>query len=48
VYLQVDLCGATNGDLFIRTTGGVEVRAEGGQFGNAKCFTSLDGASFAQ
>jgi hypothetical protein len=48
VYLQVDLCGVTNGDLFIRTTGGVEVRAEGGQFGNAKCFTSLDRASFAQ
>jgi hypothetical protein len=46
VYVKVDLCNATNGDLFIRANGNVQVRAN--QFSNAQCFTSLDGASFAQ
>jgi hypothetical protein len=43
----VDLCNATNGRLDIQPTGVVTVEAEGGTFGNAQCFTSLDGASFA-
>jgi hypothetical protein len=43
----VDLCGATNGRLFIQHSGVVTVEAEGGTFSNARCFTSLDGASFA-
>jgi hypothetical protein len=46
VYVQVDLCNATNGRLFIQTSGVVTVEAEGGTFSNAACFTSLDGASF--
>jgi hypothetical protein len=47
VYIPVDLCGATNGRLYIAPTGVVTVQAEGGVFTNAQCFTSLDGASFA-
>lgn len=47
VYVAVDLCGATNGRLFIQHSGVVSVEAEGGTFSNAQCFTSLDGASFA-
>ena len=47
VYVPVDLCNATNGRLDIQPTGVVTVEAEGGTFGNAQCFTSLDGASFA-
>jgi len=47
VYIPVDLCGATNGRLHITPGGAVDVEAEGGAFGNAQCFTSLDGASFA-
>jgi hypothetical protein len=45
-YVPVDLCGATNGRLFIAPTGVVTVEAEGGTFSNAQCFTSLEGASF--
>jgi hypothetical protein len=48
VYVKVDLCGATNGRLFIQHNGVVTVQAEGGTFSNAQCFTSLDGASFAK
>lgn len=48
VYVGVDLCGATNGRLAINTAGDVSVEAEGNVFSNAQCFTSLDGASFAQ
>jgi len=47
VFVPVDLCGATNGDLFIQPDGSVSVEAEGGIWGNAQCFTSLDGVSFA-
>jgi hypothetical protein len=47
VFVPVDLCGATNGDLFIQANGTVTVEAEGGDWSNAQCFTSLDGVSFA-
>ena len=47
VFVPVDLCGATNGDLFIQADGSVSVEAEGGVWGNAQFFTSLDGVSFA-
>ena len=47
VFVQVDLCTATNGRLQIEPTGVVTVEAEGGAFSNAACFTSLDGAWFA-
>ena len=46
VYVPVDLCGATNGRLFIQHNGTVRVQEEGNVFGNAQCFTSLDGVSF--
>lgn len=45
VYVQVDLCNATNGRLQIGSGGTVTVEAET-SFANAKCLTSLDGASF--
>ncbi len=48
VFVPVDLCGATNGDLFIQPDGSVTVEAEGGGWSNAQCFTSLDGVSFAR
>jgi len=47
VYVPVDLCNATDGGLIIEPTGVVTVEAEGGNFSNAQCFTSLDGAWFA-
>ena len=47
IFVPVDLCGATNGDLFIQADGSVSVAAEGGDWSNAQCFTSLDGVSFA-
>jgi hypothetical protein len=46
VYVKVDLCNATNGRLHITPGGTVDIEAEGGNFSNAQCFTSLDGASF--
>ncbi|MGB9234060.1 MAG: hypothetical protein WCC04_06570 [Terriglobales bacterium] len=46
VYIPVNLCDATNGRLYILTSGVVSVQAEGGTFSNAQCFTSLDGAWF--
>jgi hypothetical protein len=45
VYVPVDLCSANNGRLFIEPSGVVTVQAEV-SFSDAKCFTSLDGASF--
>jgi hypothetical protein len=48
VFVPVDLCTSTNGRLQIEPTGVVTVQAEGGAFSNAACFTSLDGATFAQ
>jgi hypothetical protein len=47
VFVPVDLCDATNGDLFIQPDGSVTVEAEGGNWSNAQCFTSLDGVAFA-
>ena len=47
VYVQVDLCDATNGRLTIQATGLVSVQAEG-PFSDAQCFTSLDGASYVR
>jgi hypothetical protein len=47
VFVPVDLCDATNGDLFIQPDGSVTVEAEAGDWANAQCFTSLDGVSFA-
>jgi hypothetical protein len=47
VYAHVDMCNATNGRLWIAPSGYVLVRAEN-NFGNAQCFTSLDGVWFAQ
>jgi hypothetical protein len=48
VYVPVDLCAASNGRLFIQPDGTVTVEAEGGNFSNAQCFTSLDGVSYAK
>jgi hypothetical protein len=45
VFVKVDLCNATNGRLFIRPNGVVNVDTEGA-FSNAQCFTSLDGVTF--
>jgi hypothetical protein len=46
--LKVDLCGANNGYLTISSmTGAVDLAADT-SFGNAQCFTSLDGVSFAK
>ena len=47
VYVPVDMCNATNGRLTIQPTGVVTVQPQGGNLANAKCFTSLDGASYA-
>ena len=47
-YVPIDLCNATNGRLYIQSSGTVIVMAEGGVFSDAQCFTSLDGASFVQ
>jgi hypothetical protein len=47
VWVAVDLCDATNGRLIIATSGVVTVEQETAGFANAKCFTSLDGVSFA-
>lgn len=47
VYVNIDLCDASKGRLHITPTGAVDVEAEGGNFSNAQCFTSLDGAWFA-
>jgi len=46
MYVKVNLCG-DNGDLYIQPSGIVTVQPEGGNWADAQCFTSLDGASFA-
>jgi hypothetical protein len=46
VFVKVDLCNAANGRLDITPSGVVTVEAEGGNFSNAQCFTSLDGVTF--
>jgi len=48
IFVKVDLCHADNGQLSIAPSGSVTVQAEGGNWANAQCFTSLDGASFAR
>jgi hypothetical protein len=48
VYIPVDLCDATNGRLHIQKTGTVDIEEENGNFANAQCFTSLDGAWFVK
>ncbi|HEX7839380.1 MAG TPA: trypsin-like serine protease [Kofleriaceae bacterium] len=48
VWLPVDLCSATNGRLVIQPSGVATIEAENGTLTNAQCFTSLDGAWFAQ
>jgi hypothetical protein len=48
VWIPVDLCSAANGRLVIQPSGAVSVEAENGAFASAQCFTSLDGAWFAQ
>ncbi|MBY0398698.1 hypothetical protein K2X89_00245, partial [Myxococcota bacterium] len=46
VYVPVGLCGANKGRLMIQPSGVVQVQAAT-SFGEANCFTSLDGAWFA-
>jgi hypothetical protein len=46
--VKVDLCDATNGYVFIAPSGKVSVVPEGGNWGDASCFTSLDGVSFGR
>jgi hypothetical protein len=48
VYIQVDLCNATNGRLQIKPSGVALVEQEAAGLTNANCFTSLDGASFVK
>ena len=48
VFIPVDLCSGNKGRLDIQPTGVVTVEAENGDFAQAQCFTSLDGASFAR
>jgi hypothetical protein len=45
-FVPVDMCNSTNGRLDVYPDGDVQVEAEGGAWGNAQCFTSLDGVSF--
>jgi len=47
-YLEVDLCNANQGRLYIQPNGQVQVYAEGGALQHAACFTSLDGAWFSR
>ncbi|MBL8776404.1 MAG: hypothetical protein JNK12_10745 [Acidimicrobiales bacterium] len=44
VYLPADLCGGVRGRLIVNNLGQVFVSAD--DFGDAQCFTSLDGRSF--
>jgi len=46
VYVPVDMCGAANGRLLVYHDGRIDVDPEG-TFGDAQCFTSLEGVSFA-
>lgn len=47
VHIPVNLCNANKGTLVIQPNGVVSIQAEK-DFGDAQCFTSLDGASFVQ
>ena len=47
IFIPVDLCDGNNGRLNILPNGVVTVEAQD-NFGEAQCFTSLDGASFAR
>jgi Trypsin len=47
VFARIDLCNAKKGRLFIQPSGLVTVFPES-SFSDAQCFTSLDGAWFAQ
>jgi hypothetical protein len=47
-YVAVDMCNSTVGRLDIYPDGDVQVEAKGGAWGNAACFTSLDGVSFVK
>src|SRR5262249_25107736 len=47
VFVPVDMCDATNARLNIAPSGVVTVQQEAPGFGNAQCFTSLGGVSFA-
>jgi hypothetical protein len=46
IHLEIDLCGGAQGRLRIQPSGAVTVRALG-SFGDASCFTSLEGASYS-
>jgi hypothetical protein len=46
IFVPAVLCNAANGRLAIQTSGLVTVQAES-SFGDAQCFTSLDGVTFA-
>lgn len=46
-YVPVDLCNAHDGRLLVRPSGDVIVISQG-NFSDAQCFTSLDGAAFAR
>jgi hypothetical protein len=48
IWVPADLCGGNKGRLDIRPDGVVEVQTQSGNFGQAACFTSLDGVSFAR
>lgn len=48
VYVAIDLCDSNVGRLEIMPSGITYVEEENNKFANAKCFTSLDGAWFAQ
>jgi hypothetical protein len=48
VYVEIDLCDANNGRLYILPSGVVQMYAEGGTAEHAQCFTSLDGAWFTR
>jgi hypothetical protein len=48
IWVPADLCGGNKGRLDIRPDGVVEVQTQSGYFGQAACFTSLDGVSFAR
>ncbi|HET7016687.1 MAG TPA: hypothetical protein VFI65_22385 [Streptosporangiaceae bacterium] len=48
VYIEVNLCNAHNGRLYIQPDGQVFVYVAGGKLKYARCLTSLDGAWFAR
>src|SRR5262249_2295181 len=47
VYVPIDLCNAHDGRLVIETNGNVTVDPEG-DFSDAQCFTSLEGAQYGK